>query len=42
VGRINIELPEELHKNAKVFCAEKDITLIELINKAVEEKLKKK
>jgi predicted HicB family RNase H-like nuclease len=42
MSRINIELPEELHKKAKVYCAEKGITLIELVTKAVEEALKRK
>jgi len=42
MGRVNIELPEELHKLAKVFCAENGITLIEFIKQAIEEKLKKK
>ena len=42
MGRVNIEIPEKLHIEAKVFCAEKSITLIEFIKQAIEEKLKKK
>ena len=42
MGRINIEIAEELHKKAKVECALKGITLIEFIQKAIEEELKKK
>jgi len=39
--RINIEIPKELHKKAKVKCAVEGISLIQLINKAVENKVKK-
>jgi len=39
--RINIEIPEELHKKAKIRCAMEGISLIQLINKAVENKVKK-
>ena len=39
--RINIEIPEDLHKKAKVKCVIESISLIQLINKAVENKVKK-
>ena len=39
--RINIEIPEELHKKAKIKCAMEGTSLIQLINKAVENKVKK-
>jgi len=42
MGQVNIELNEELHKRAKVICALKDTTLIEFINQALEEKVKRK
>ncbi|MBW2991914.1 hypothetical protein KY345_01715 [Candidatus Woesearchaeota archaeon] len=42
MGRVNVEIQEELHKKMKVACAMKDLTIIEFINKAIEEKLKKK
>jgi predicted HicB family RNase H-like nuclease len=42
LGRINIEISEELHKKLKVEAALKSTTIIELINKAIEEELKKK
>ena len=41
VGRINIEIPEETHKKVKAISALKGITLIEYINQAIEEKLKR-
>ena len=40
MGRVNVEIVEELHKKMKVACAMKDLTIIEFINKAIEEKLK--
>ena len=42
MGRINIEIPADVHRKAKVYCAENGITLIEFIAKAIEEKLRKK
>ena len=42
MGRINIEIADELHKKVKVACALKDSTLIKFINEAVKEKLEKK
>jgi len=39
--RINIELPEELHKKAKVACAMQDKTLRDFLVLALEEKLAK-
>jgi hypothetical protein len=41
MGRINIELPEELHKKLKVVCALKGITIKEYIISAVESELSK-
>jgi len=41
MGRVNIEIPDELHKQAKVFCAANSITLIQLINQAIEDRLKR-
>ena len=40
MGRINIELDEELHRKAKSISALKGLTLFEYINKAIEEKLR--
>lgn len=40
MGRINIEVPEKTHRIAKAVCAIEGMTLIEFINKAIEEKLK--
>jgi len=39
---INIEIPEEIHKKAKLNSVLEEITLKEFIIKAVEEKLKNK
>jgi len=39
MGRVNIEIPDEVHKKIKVACAVNSITLIEFINQAVEERL---
>ena len=39
---INIEIPDELHKKAKLKSVVEDITLKEFIIKALEEKLKNK
>jgi len=39
--RINIELPPEIHKKAKVAAAMKEITLIQYVTEALAEKLKK-
>jgi hypothetical protein len=41
MSRVNIEIPDELHKKAKVACAVNSITLIDFINKAVEDRLKR-
>ena len=40
MGRINIEIPDDVHRVAKAACALEDITLIEFINQAIAEKLK--
>jgi len=39
---VNIEIPEEIHKKAKLDCVLKEITLKEFIIIAIEEKLKTK
>jgi len=39
MGNVNIKIPDEVHKQVKVACAISSLTLIEFINKAVEEKL---
>ena len=39
--RVNIEIDIELHKKAKVACALNSKTLIQFINEAIEEKLKR-
>lgn len=41
MGRVNIEIPDEVHKRMKSVSALKDVTLIEYINTAIEEKLKR-
>ena len=42
MGRVNIEIEEELHKKMKIACAIKGVTIIEFINGAIAEKLKEK
>jgi predicted HicB family RNase H-like nuclease len=42
LGRVNIEIQEELHRKMKIACAVSDKTIIEFINEAIAEKLKKK
>ena len=42
MGRVNIEIPEEIHKKMKIACAMKDKTVIEFINEAIAEQLKEK
>lgn len=39
--RINIEINDELHKEAKVNSAKRDKTLIEWINEAIKEKIER-
>jgi len=39
--RVNIEVEDELHKKAKLAAVLENKTLIEFINEAVEEKVKK-
>jgi predicted HicB family RNase H-like nuclease len=39
--RINIEIPEELHKKARLKAIKENTTLIKLINQALEDKIKK-
>ena len=41
MARINIEIKEEIHKKAKINSIINNITLIEYVNKAIKEKLKK-
>lgn len=38
---INIEIPDEVHKKAKIVAAIEGITLKELINEAIAEKIGK-
>lgn len=38
---INIEIPDEIHKKAKILAAVQGITLKELINKAIIERINK-
>ena len=40
MGRINIELDPDIHKKLKVFCALKETTIQDYINKILKEKLK--
>ncbi|MFC1769179.1 hypothetical protein ACFLZX_05435 [Nanoarchaeota archaeon] len=42
MGNVNIQIPDELHKKAKVYCAVEEITLKDFIIKLLDEKLKKK
>ena len=39
--RINIEIDDELHKKAKLSALLKNVTLIQYIHEALEEKVKK-
>lgn len=39
---INIQIPDDLHKKAKIKCAVDEVTLKEFIIDAIEDKLKKK
>lgn len=41
MGRVNIELEEELHKRLKVACILKKKTIQEMINEALSERLKR-
>ncbi|MEM3126622.1 MAG: plasmid partition protein ParG [Candidatus Woesearchaeota archaeon] len=41
MGRVNIEINDELHKRMKVSCALKEKTIIDFVNKAIKEKLDK-
>lgn len=40
--RVNIEVKDELHKKAKLAAVLENKTLIEFINDAIDEKLKRK
>ncbi len=40
MGNVNIELPEDLHKKMKIACAVTSQTLIEFVNKSLEDKVK--
>ena len=42
MGRVNIEIEDELHKKLKVACALQGKTIQDFINGALIEKLKKK
>ena len=37
--RVNIELPDELHKKLKVICAMEDKTIKELVEEAIEKEV---
>ena len=41
MARINIEIKEEIHKKAKINSIVNNITLVEYVNQAIKEKLKK-
>ncbi|NOZ80589.1 MAG: hypothetical protein GXP63_02855 [DPANN group archaeon] len=41
MGRINIELPDDIHRQMKASCALRGIILEEFINQAVTESLQK-
>ena len=41
MGRINIEIPTDIHRKLKSVSALKGVTLIEYVNQALEEKLSK-
>ena len=41
MGRINIEIPEELHRKMKAHCALNDITIIDFINDSLKKRIKK-
>ena len=38
MARINIEIEEKIHQKMKIACAMKNTTIIEYINKAIQEK----
>ncbi len=38
---VNIEIPDDLHKKAKIKCAIQEITLKEFIIDSIKEKIKK-
>ena len=39
MGNVNIELPEELHRKMKIACALTSDTIIEFVNKSLDNKL---
>ena len=41
MARINIEIKDEIHKKAKINSIVNNITLVEYVNQAIKEKLKK-
>jgi|GEM_PF-3512244 hypothetical protein len=41
MGRVNIEIPDEIHRKVKSLCALRETTLIDFINAALREKLAK-
>ena len=41
MGRVNIEITDEIHKRMKVVCALKEKTIVEYVNEAIKEKLDK-
>jgi len=42
MANINIIIPDEIHKKAKIKCAIEEVTLKDFIIQAIEEKLNKK
>ncbi|MBT3406127.1 hypothetical protein HN419_03070 [Candidatus Woesearchaeota archaeon] len=41
MGRVNIEITDELHKKLKIACITNEKTIEKFINEAVKEKLKR-
>ncbi|MEM4336957.1 MAG: toxin-antitoxin system HicB family antitoxin [Candidatus Woesearchaeota archaeon] len=41
MGNINIDIPDELHKQLKVCCAMQDISIKDFIVQSLEEEIKK-
>ena len=39
MGRINIEIPDDVHRKLKSVCALNGLTLIDYINEALKDKL---
>lgn len=41
MGRINIEIEDEIHKKVKAYSAMRGKTLIQFINESIDERLKR-